>query len=123
MEKKNLNSCTMNEAIAILKEASMKSERSNFTIKCDNCTLDIVCGGEFNMCDNVIEVSLFTVNGETWLPLDMENADGSIFTEDRPIIHNLPLICLPAFVRQFKKLSDDDMPTVWDAWDTISLYS
>ena len=45
MEKKNLNNCTMNEAIAILKEASMKSERSNFTIKCDNCTLDIVCGG------------------------------------------------------------------------------
>ena len=103
MEKKNLNNCTMNEAIAILKEASMKSERSNFTIKCDNCTLDIVCGGEFNMCDEVIEVALFTVNGETWLPLDMENADGSIFTEDRPIIHNLPLICFPAFVRQFKK--------------------
>lgn len=122
MEKKNLNNCTMNEAIAILKEASMKSERSNFTIKCDNCTLDIVCGGEFNMCDNVIEVALFTVNGETWLPLDMENADGSVSTEDRPIVHNLPLICFPAFVRQFKKLSDEDMPTVWDAWDTISLY-
>ena len=123
MEKKNLNNYTMNEAIAILKEASMKSERSNFTIKCDNCTLDIVCGGEFNMCDEVIEVALFTVNGETWLPLDMENADGSICTEDRPIIHNLPLICFPAFVRQFKSLSDDNMPTVWDAWDTISLYS
>ena len=75
------------------------------------------------MCDEVIEVALFTVNGETWLPLDMENADGSICTEDRPIIHNLPLICFPAFVRQFKKLSDEDMPTVWDAWDTISLYS
>ena len=83
----------------------------------------IVCGGEFNMCDEVIEVALFTVNGETWLPLDMENADGSIFTEDRPIIHNLPLICFPAFVRQFKKLSDEDMSVVWDAWDTISLYS
>ena len=122
MEKKNLNNCTMNEAIAILKEASIKSERKNFTIQCNNCTLDIVCGGAFNMCDNVIEVALFTINGETWLPLNMENADGSIFTEDRPIIHNLPLICFPAFVRQFKKLSDEDMPTVWDAWDTISLY-
>ena len=64
----------------------------------------------------------FTVNGETWLPLDMENADGSIFTEDRPIIHNLPLICFPAFVRQFKSLFDDDMSEVWDAWDTISCY-
>lgn len=123
MEKKNLNNHTMNEAIAILKEASMKSEkRSNFTIKCDNCTLDIVCGGEFNICDEVIEVTLFTVNGETWHPLNMDNADGSVFTEDRPIIHNLPLICFPAFVRQFKKISDDDMPTVWDAWDTISCF-
>ena len=123
MEKKNLNNYTMNEAITILKEASMKSERSNFTIQCDNCTLDIVCGGALNMCNEVIEVALFTANGETWLPLDMENADESIFTEDKPIINNLPLICFPAFVRQFKKLSDENMSVVWDAWDTISLYS
>ena len=123
MTKTLLNNYKMNEAIAVLKEATQQNERQNFIIKCDNCTLDIVCGGKFNMCDNVIEVALFTVNGETWLPLDMENADGSICTEDRPIIHNLPLICFPAFVRQFKKLSDEDMPTVWDAWDTISLYS
>ena len=122
MEKKNLNNYTMNEAIAILKEASMKSERSNFTIKCDNCTLDIVAGGMFEKGDEVIEIALFTEDGIAWHSLDFENADGSIFTEDRPIIHNLPLICLPAFVRQFKKLSDDDMPTVWDAWDTISCY-
>lgn len=123
MEKKSLNNCTMNEAIAILKEASMKSEKSNFTINCDNCTLDIVCGGALNMCDEVIEVALFTANGETWLPLDMKNADGSVFTEGRPIIPKLPLICFPAFVRQFKKLSDENMSVVWDAWDTISLYS
>lgn len=97
MKKRNLNNCSMNEAIAILKEASMKSEKSNFTIQCDNCTLDIVCGGVFNMCDEVIEVALFTVNGETWLPLDMKNADGSVFIEGRPIIHNLQLICFPAF--------------------------
>lgn len=122
MEKKNLNTCTMNEAIAILKEASMKNERSNFTIKCNNCTLDIVCDGTFDKCDDVIEVALFTEDGTTWHSLDMENADGSIFTEDRPIIHNLSLICFPAFVRQFRNLSDEDMPTVWDAWDTISCY-
>lgn len=123
MEKRNLNNCSMNEAIAILKEASMRSEKSNLTIQCDNCTFDIVCGGIFNMCDEVIEVALFTVNGETWLPLDMKNTDGSIFTLDRPIINSLPLICFSAFVRQFKSLSDEDMPIVWDAWDTISLYS
>lgn len=98
----------------------MKCERSNFTVQCDNCTLDIVCNGISNM-DEVIEIALFAANGETWLSLNMENADGSIFTEDKPIIH-LPLICFPAFVRQFKKLSNEDMSEVWDAWDTISLY-
>lgn len=116
MEKKNLNNCTMSETITILKEATMKSERSNFTIKCDNCTLDIVCVGD------VIEIALFTANGETWLPLDIENPDGRIFTKDKPIIHNLPLICFPAFVRQFKKLPNDDMSVVWDAWYAISCF-
>ena len=67
MKKRNLNNCSMNEAIAILKNASMKSERSNFTIQCDNCTLDIVCGA-LNMSNEVIEVALFAANGETWLP-------------------------------------------------------
>lgn len=123
MTKTLLNNCTMNEAIAILKEASMKSKRSNFTIKCDNCTLDIVAGGMLGKGDEVIEIALFTEDGIAWHSLDFENADGSIFTLDMPIIHNLPLICFPAFVRQFKKLSDEDMSVVWDAWDTISLYS
>ena len=92
MEKKNLNNHTMNEAIAILKEASMKSEkRSNFTIKCDNCTLDIVCGGEFNICDEVIEVALFTVNGETWHPLNIWIMQMGVFLLK---IDRLSTICL-----------------------------
>lgn len=126
MEKLNLNSYKMNEAIRILKEASMKSERSNFTVQCNNCTLDIVCGGVFNWHDNAhdnaIEVALFTEDGNAWNSLEIEEPDGTIFTIERPVIHNLPLICFPAFVKQFKELSDADMPVVWDAWDTISLY-
>lgn len=122
MEKLNLNSYKISEAIRILKEASMKSERSNFTVKCNHCTLDIVCGGTFNMGDDTIEVALFTEDGGAWNSLDVRETDGTIFTIEKPIIHNLPLLCFPAFVRQFKNLSDADMPVVWDAWDTISLY-
>ena len=121
MEKKNLSTCTMNEAIATLKEALMKNERSCFTIKCDNCTLDIVCDGTTDRCDDITEIALFTKDGTMWHSLDMKNADGSIFTKDKPIIHNLPLICFHAFVRQFKNLSNEDMSTVWDACEYLML--
>lgn len=117
---KNVNGYKMNEAIKILKEASLSIEKHRFTIRCEHCTLDIVCGGLFEDHDEAAEVALFTADGTTWHPLDMENADGTIFTLDRPVIRRLPLICLPAFIRQFKSLTDEDMPVVWDAWDTIA---
>ena len=122
MTKILLNNYKMNEAIVMLKNATQQNERQNFIIKCDNCTLDIVAGGMLEKGDEVIEIALFTEDGIAWHSLDFENADGSIFTLDTPIIHNFPLICFPAFVRQFKSLSDDDMSEVWDACDTISCY-
>ena len=42
MTKTLLNNYKMNEAIAMLKNATQQNERQNFIIKCDNCTLDIV---------------------------------------------------------------------------------
>lgn len=122
MEKLCLNGYGMNEVITILKEASIKSEKSNFTIKCNNCTLSIVCGGIFNWDEEAVEVALFVEDGIAWHSLDMKNSDGSIFTLEKPIISSLPLVCVPAFIKQFKTLSDDDMPVVWDAWDTISFH-
>ena len=49
MVKVCLNNYSMNDAIDMLKRFSMKKERTNFIVKCDNCTLDIVCGGLFNV--------------------------------------------------------------------------
>lgn len=119
MVKVCLNNYSMNDAIDMLKRFSMKKERTNFIVKCDNCTLDIVCGGLFKRDDNKVEVALFTRNGNAWHPLPFVNEDGSLFAVDRPII-NISLMCFPAFVSQFKALSDRDMSIVWDAWDTIS---
>jgi hypothetical protein len=119
MGKTILNNYKMNDAIAMLKRATESGDRENFVLKCDNCTLSIVAGGMFESRE-VVEVGLFDQHGKAWLGLKMGD-DG--FVLDRPIIYNLPLICFPALARQFKSLAEEDFAEVWDAWDTIAIYS
>lgn len=115
METNLLNNYKMNDAIKILKEALAKEEHSHFALQCENCTISIVAT---NLGKETIEVALRSTDNSKWIPLEMDG-----FTEERPIIHTLPLIAFPAFVKQFHSLKAEDFSEVWDAWDTISCYS
>lgn len=112
MEKTLLNNYTMNEAIAILKEAIQKKERSHFKLQCDNCTISIVAENPFGNNRETIEVALRSVDDSDWI----------YFESNKAIIRGLPLIAFPAFAKQFKALAPEDFAEVWDAWDTISCY-
>lgn len=117
MTKILLNGYKMNDAIAILNEAIVDGARRNFSVQCENCTISIVTENQFGNNRNTIEVALRSADDSAWIPLDLGG-----YTESRPIINALPLICFPAFISSFKKLEKDFFADVWDAWDTISCY-
>ena len=117
MEKILLNG----DAIAMLKEALIAQETKHFKVQCNHCTLSIVAENLFYSNTDTIEVALRNVDNSEWIPIE-RGTDDFPYIDERPVIRNLPLYLFPAMVKQFKKLDEDELDCVWDAYDTLACY-
>lgn len=118
MEKILLNGHSLNESIAMVKNAMTKEEDTRFIVRCKNCSLSIAATKLRN--NGVLEVGLRNENDTDWMPLTMCEGTDSKFVLDRPIISNLPVMLLPAMITQFENMDRGDFAVVWDAYDTLA---